>query len=266
MDDPALVAGLVDGVRVNTVAYLEANRSRLIGCARLVGRFDEAWHAWSEKQIRDARQITETVNELFIAKRFLQDRLCASIEYEPSLDGSKRTIDFLFHTTEGHRIFYDAKTIHPEDKDAWERYQRAKGEGWFTLGTRLILDTEWEGGLLAHQQFAVREKFLEHTLELEEKIQHVPSRQDGRTYFRMVFCGDGFQWRKDHLEDFADTYFTGHSPWDHFAAMEAHCLREKGLTLERTIHSFCYFERGPRLPEPTDFRCDVRGPEFRREQ
>jgi hypothetical protein len=266
MDDPALVAGLVDGVRVNTVAYLETNRSRLIGFPRLLGRFDEAWHAWSEKLVPDARQITETVNELLIAKRFLQDRLCASVEYEPSLDGSKKTIDFLFRTTDGDRIFYDAKTIHPTDKDTLRRYERAKREGWFAPGTHLILDEAGQGGLLAHHQFATREKFRDHTLELEEKIRHVSNQQDGHTYFRMVFCGDGFRWHRDHLEDFADVYFTGQSRWDHFAAMEAHYLTEKGLTLERTILGFCYFERGPRLPEPTDFRCDVRGPEFRREQ
>jgi hypothetical protein len=103
-------------------------------------------------------------------------------------------------------------------------------------------------------------------MELEEKIRYVSNRHDGHTYFRMVFCGDGFQWHRDHLEDFADVYFTGRSSWDHFATMEASSLRAKGLTLERTIHGFCHFERGPRLPEPTDFRCDVRGPKLPREE
>ena len=262
MDDPVAVTRLVEAVRRDTLAYLEAEHSRLGQYPRLLGRFDDACRAWSEKRTPNARQITETVNELLIAKRFLQNRLCARLEYEPSLDGSKKTIDYLFHTTEGHRIFYDAKTIHPEDKDAWERYERAKEKGRFTSGTRLMLDEEWEGGLLAHQQFAVREKFRDYTLEIEEKIRNVSNRQDGHTYFRMVFCGDGFRWRRDHLEDFADTYFTGGSAWDHFATMEAHYLREKGLTLERTIHGFCYFERGPRLPEPTAFECDVRGPQL----
>lgn len=262
MDDPALVAGLLDGVRANTIAYLEENRSRLTGFPRLASRFDAARQAWSEKRIPNARQITETVNELLIAKRFLQDPLCASVEYEPSLNGSRKTIDFLFHTTEGNHIFYDAKTIHPEDKDAWARYQRAMEKGWFTSGTHLMLDKKWEGGVLAHQQFAVRQKFRDHTLEFEEKIRNASNRQDEHTYFRMVFCSDGFQWRKDHLEDFADTYFTGGSSWDHFAKMEAHDLREKGLSFERTILGFCYFERGPRLPEPTAFECDVRGPQL----
>jgi len=261
MDDPVLVAGLVDEVRVNTISYLEKHDSRLTGLPRLVSGFEKAVRAWNEKQFPDARQITETVNELLIAKRFLQDPLCASVSYEPSLDGSRKTIDFLFHTTEGNRIFYDAKTIHPEDKDAWERYQRAMGKGWFTSGTHLTLDKDWEGGVLAHERFAVREKFRDHTLELEEKIRNVSNRQDEHTYFRMVFCGDGFQLRKDHLEDFADTYFTGRSSWDHFAKMEAHYLREKGLTFERTIHGFCYLERGPRRPEPSAFDRDVRGPQ-----
>ena len=165
-----MVAGLVDGVRVNTVAYLEANRSRLIGSARLVGRFDEAWYAWSEKQILDARQITETVNELLIAKRFLQESLCARLDYEPPLDGSDKTIDFVFHTTQGERIFYDAKTIHPTDKDAWERYEKMKYEGWFAPGTHLILDAAMQGGTLAHHFFAARQKFLQHSLELDEKF------------------------------------------------------------------------------------------------
>lgn len=200
MDDVALVTQLVEVVRAETVPDIEANHPRLIGCARLLRRFDQAWQAWSEARTPNARQVTETINELLIAKRFLQDPLCAHVEYEPPLATGQKTIDFLFHTTAGHRIFYDAKTIHPEDKDAWSRYQKAEENGWFTSGTRLILEREWEGGLLAHQQFAVREKFLEHTLEFEERIRRAANLLDGRAYFRMIFCGDGFQWRRDHLE------------------------------------------------------------------
>jgi hypothetical protein len=263
MDDPTLVAGLVEAVQADTVAFLKANRSRLMRCARLLDRFDDACQAWREERVLDARQITETVNELLIAKRFLQDPLCARVEYEPSLDdGDNKTVDFLFHTIEGKRIFYNAKTIHPEERDAWDRYEKAIQEGWFTPGTHLILDKTWQGGLLAHYQFAVRQRFLEHTLELEEKIRHVPDRQDRRTYFRMVFCGDGFQWHGDQLEDFADVYFTGHSRWDHFASMEARYLKENGLTLDKTIIGFCYFKRGQIQPEATAFECDVRGPKL----
>jgi len=260
MDDPALVVALIDAVRAATVSYLEANQARLTRCARLLANFNDACSAWDKRMVRDARQITETVNELIIAKRFLQDEQCARVEYEPHLQGSSKTIDFLFHSSEGHRIFYEVKTVHPEDRDSWERYEKAKRAGWFASGTNLTLDREWEGGSLAHQQFAVRERFLEHSLELEGKIQHVANRVDGRTYFRMVFCGDRFRWHRDQLEDFADTYFTGRSAWDHFATMEAHYLKENGLTVKKTIHGFCYFERGPRVPEPTNFECDVRGP------
>lgn len=119
-----MVAGLLDEVRVNTIAYLENNRSRLTRSSHLISRFEKAGHAWSEKRVPDARHITETVNALLIAKRFLQDPLCAGVEYEPSLDGSKKTIDFLFHTTEGHRIFYDARLF----------IQRTKTHGSVTRG------------------------------------------------------------------------------------------------------------------------------------
>jgi len=264
MDHHALVHGLVNEVRANTVAYLQVNQTRLIRCVSLIERFDAAYRAWSEQPTLNARQITETINELLIAKQFLQDEFCASVEYEPPLDGSEKSIDFLFHTTEGKRIFYDVKTIHPEDRDRWERYQEATEEGRFTEGTQLILDKAWDGGVLAHHRFASRQKFLEHTLELEEKIRHVPNRQDG-TYFRMVFCGDGFRWRLDQLEDFADTYFRRGSSWDHFAKMQAHHLSTHGLTLERTIESFCYFERRYLLSELTKFVCDVRVPRLPRD-
>ncbi len=125
--------------------------------------------------------------------------------------------------------------------------------------TELVLEGELSGSL-AHYYFASREKFLCHTLEVEKKIRGVSDGQDRHSYFRMVFCSDGFRWHQDQLEDFAETYLTGHNSWDHFAAMDTHFLNEKGRTLDRTIDGFCYFERGPTVPEPVEFRCDVRLP------
>ena len=255
MDDSASVTNFIEQVRTSTVAYLQANSHRLIRSSRLLRRFTKACAAWQPG--RHTRQITETVNELLVAKCLLQDALCQSLEYEAPLAVTAKTIDFLFHTTDGNRIFYDVKTVLPEDLDATRRYEKVKGR--LTPGTSLILEGELSGEL-AHHQFASREKFLVHSLELEEKIHRVPGREDGHTYFRMIFCGDGSRWRKDQLEDFAETYLTQHNPWDHFAAMEAHFLNEKSLTLARTIHGFCYFERGPRVPEPVKFQCDVRVP------
>ena len=82
-------------------------------------------------------------------------------------------------------------------------------------------------GELAHDAYVSRARFMEHALEFEEKIRHVGGGE--RTYFRLVFCGDGWKWRQDHLEDFADTYAGRRTGWDHFSAMEAHDLRAKGL-------------------------------------
>ncbi len=106
MDDPGLVTATIEQVQAATSAYVEANAQRLTRCPRLLGRFTEAYVAWKEGRSENAKQITETVNELLIAKCLLQDPLCQHVEYETPLPGSRKTIDFLFQTTTGNRIFY----------------------------------------------------------------------------------------------------------------------------------------------------------------
>ncbi len=131
MDDPILVTALIERVRSTTVAYLERNANRLTRYSHLLGRFSEAVAAWEDRRAPNARQITETVNELLIARWFLQNALCRRLEYETPLAATGKTIDFLFHTTDGNRIFYDVKTVLPDDQDASERYEKAKTKGWF---------------------------------------------------------------------------------------------------------------------------------------
>lgn len=257
--DPALVEAFLAEVDATIYPALEAHGGRLRNHQGLVTKYRTACSAWRSGRVGHIRGIAEAVNELCVARCFLEETSIGSVDYELRLGGTDKTIDFLVCPTNGQaRIFYDVKTIHPEERDAWERYKRAKSQGWFTPNTELVLDKEWMGGALAHELFACREKFLEYTLELEEKIRHVGDR-DG-TYFRMVFCGDGFQWRKDHLEDFAETYLTGHYSWDHFATMEAYSLKDKGKSLDRSIHGFCYFQRSVRSSTVAAFVSDVRGP------
>jgi hypothetical protein len=101
---------------------------------------------------------------------------------------------------------------------------------------------------------------LSHTLELEQKIRFVVN--DGRTYFRMVFCGDNFRWHRSDLEDFADTYFGRPTPWDHLASMQKHTMCEKGWTWDRSISDFCFFQRGPSQPAEMFFVCGLAGPGY----
>jgi hypothetical protein len=138
------------------------------------------------------------------------------------------------------------------------RYRKAKEEGRFTPGTELILEEKWLGREIAQEKFAVRERFIEHALELEEKIAGTVNQ---RSYFRLVFCGDGMVWHEDELEDFSESYFRGTFRWDHFAKMQNYFLKERGHTFQRTISGFCAAIR--KAPSVTmSFRPDVRAPKF----
>ena len=204
----------------------------------------------------------KVVNELCIARLILDDNKVESASYEPQLERTAQTIDFLVCLVGSDtRIFYDVKTIQPEGRDKWDSYEKAKNSGWFTSNTHLALEREGMGGAIFHDLQASRQKFIDYTLELEEKIR--PLSNCERTYFRPIFCGDGFQWRCDHLEDFADCYFFGHSRADDtLGAMQTHYMEEKGLNFDRSIHGFCYFERKRSSTAVAAFKCDVHGPMF----
>jgi hypothetical protein len=260
VDDPAAVGLLTAAVQVSTVGPLREQAHRFTGCPKLVGRFYEVCAAWEASSLPSARQITDTVNELRIALRLVQDEKCKHVEYEPALDGTDKTIDFMLTSTEGNRIFYDVKTILPEVGDGWALFQKAKENRWFGPRTEIHWDEEFGGRELAHYAFATRAKFIEYSLELEQKIRCVA--KDGRTYFRLVFCGDNFRWHQSDLESFADTYFERATPWDHFASMQTHWMNDKGWTWDRTISGFCFFQRGPRQPVEVTFVCDVKGPGY----
>jgi hypothetical protein len=253
MDDRDAVAELTAAVQASTVSYLQTQTSRFTGCSKLLERFADACAAWEEGRVRTARQITDTVNELRIALRLLQDPMCARLKYEARLDGTDKSIDFALTSTNGKRIFYDVKTVLPGEGDGWALYQKAKDNGWFTRGTEVHWDKEFGGAELAHYLFAARGKFIEHSWGLEQKIRFIP--KNGLAYFRMVFCGDNFRWHQSDLEDFADTYFGRRTRWDALAVMQKHTMEQKGWTWERTISDFCFFQRGPAQPVEVNFVC-----------
>ncbi len=238
---------------------IESSGDRLKGQHGLVTKYRHEAAAWRDRKMPHVRGITEVVNELCIARRILEDPTVTRAEYEPPLMGTAKTIDFLVYPNTGEpaRLFYDVKTVHPKEGDGWALYEKATAMGWLS---GLHLDPSFMGPEIAHEKFAARARFLEYTVAFEVKISEMANR-DG-AYFRMVFCGDGFQWHRDELEDFADTYYTGKSIWDHLAAMQAHYLTENGWTLERSIHGFCFMRRPTLAIQEVEFVCDVRGPSF----
>lgn len=257
-----LIAEFLRQVDVSICSVLRGEETRFPSAEKLLRKYQAEQAAWENHSIEHARGITEIINEMCLAKCFLEVNKgnCTSIiEYKRAIPGTTKTIDFFVKTTQGSCIYFDVKTVHPIEKNSWERYQRAMQYGYFTRNTELILDSEYSGGEIAHDLFASREKFLQYTIDFEEKIELIRDRE--QLFFRMVFCGDGFHWRKDHLEDFADFYRTGrHRPDDKFSSMEAHYLNEQGIVLSRTIHDFCYLQRKPPQTVPNEVVWRVRGP------
>lgn len=260
--DPDRVNSFLKIVDCEIVPRIEASGDRLTGYRKLLRKYRSECKAWRSGNITHVRGFTEAVNELCLAKRILDDTKVKAAEYEPAIEKTDKTIDFLVYPADSKnpdaRIYYDVKTIHPEERDRWDQFEEMKVKGRFTPGTELDLDPEWMGGEIAHDFFAAREKFLEYSREFEAKIRHVENLKGCR--FGMVFCGDGFQWPRDHLEDFADFYFTGrHRTDDPFGAMEAHYMAEKDIAFDHTINGFCYLQRAISSINVT-FCRNVRGP------
>jgi hypothetical protein len=250
----------LEDIKRNLLPSIRAGSEKFHGYQKLIAKFEKECAAWRDGKVDHIRDITSFTNEMIFAKLILDDSEVSETYYESELDGTDKTIDFLVALvgSEAH-IYYDLKTIQPTINDAWEKYERFKNESWLTPGTELTMDKDLLGGEIAHEFFSARQKFLDYTLELETKIRVLPKRN--QNYFRLVFCGDGIQLRRDHLEDFADFYFSGqHRPDDPLGLMQSYYMTKKGIKFDRSIHGFCYYERKIRRLQTSCFRCDVRGP------
>ncbi len=130
---------------------------------------DEETKSIDEKIRKRNREVTEIINELIIAKMFLQEEDCAYIDYEIENPYTKESIDFFLRNKEGEEIYCDVKTIHPDDIDKWDQYEKLNKQGRFPLNASYILNKHEMGGLLWHYSYASRGRMLEHITELEKK-------------------------------------------------------------------------------------------------
>jgi hypothetical protein len=135
------------------------------------------------------------------------------------------------------------KTIKPISKDRCDQYGRATREGWFPKNVHFILDKELLGGELWHNAFSARSSMLNYSIELEEKIGQSDLKNSGFV-FVLAFCGEGFYWSEDELEDFVSFYFSGrHRSDDPFGIAESKYIAEKGIALARSISRFASMRR-----------------------
>ena len=102
---------------------------------------------------------------------------------------------------------------------------------------------------------------LEYALELEAKIAEAKlSGENSR--FVMTFCGGGFHWHRDELEDFVNFYFQGrHRGDDPFSQAELKYMSDKHLNFNRTITSFACMNRPQGILRQRLMYWDVQPPD-----
>lgn len=229
---------------------------------KLLKRFKRAEKAALEHGLSQFHAVHEAHNELCVAFALLDNRepLFTSLEYEPSLPNCKKTIDFRAISGDDLSVYVDVKTISPRAIDSWEKFEEANKEGWFPKNVHVCLGKEELGGEIWHDMFAARSRMLEHTHKLEQKISDCIANVDN-TMFILALCGGGVPWREGELEDFVSYYFSGKYRFDDpFANMTANHIRDKGISLEKSITRFAYFRRAPLDLFPEYHNWNVRPP------
>jgi hypothetical protein len=238
---------------------------RFSGAAKLVARFEKVARDW-EASRADASVIVEVVNEIAVAVQLLDFPLTAHFEmiYEPKVSLSGQSIDFLL-ADGNEKHYFDVKTVMPREpanaQRAWEKYGDVRE--LFPDNASILLAQNLMGGEFWYYFSSARAKFLDYALSLERKIAALPKSE--KPTIRMVYCGDGFRWRIDQLEDFADFYRNGvFRADDALAPLQAHYLIRKGIVIQRTIDGFCCLQRPLIETQPRKFVVDVQGPDLGR--
>jgi len=202
---------------------------------------------------------SQIVNEVILANLILNNNkfVCKSFTYESPYAKSSKTIDFTYCIAGGATILCDVKTIKPEMVDSWEQFQNEKRN--FPVNLHIELEQEWMGGEIYHTMRSARSSMLQYTLECENKLVAYHTNNTMRCI--LMFCGNGFHWHLDELEDFADFYFTGkHNPDDQFSKMEDNFMKTKNIVFKNNIHRFGYFERKEYEADYRQIVCPVQGP------
>ncbi|MCH8203419.1 MAG: hypothetical protein IH996_09980 [Proteobacteria bacterium] len=234
--------------------------SRITRGQALWGKFEAAAGVCRADKDAGSRQLTECVNELAVAKALIEDQYVAGpICYEPGILPDDRKIDFVV-TLGGERAYFEVKTVQPQTEDTektWRSHLRRRE--YYPKNVHLHVEKEWLGGMLAGKRFTARSRFMEYTLEFESRLAAAKNSKPGLGI--LVFCGNGFDWHYDELEDFVDFYRIGaHRQDDPFALMEKHDIEERGLQLLRNIDHFAYLERVVTQVERKQLIFPVRGP------
>jgi hypothetical protein len=208
-----------------------------------------------------ATSINDFQNEVCLVADLLKGRQWWEfLEYEPLLaDG--RSIDFKV-TAADREIYIDVKSIHPSRADKWDQFRTATSKDRFPQNCSLVLSKDLGGGEIYHGWATARDRILKHVLSLEDKVRVGDLVADNK-FVVLALCSDGSTWFEDDLEDFEEFYRTGqYRPDDSFAKMEDFYLKDRQLSLARSISGFAYMERSSRSIRHEGINWKVRAPEW----
>ena len=242
-DDVSWIESYQTSVVDTFTTRFQSSDDRFTDGRRLIDQFLRSVESVLQNGRKMFSRVDEAHNELCLAYAILSnpDPTVDRLEYEPKLAGTKKTIDLRASLGNGRTVYVDIKTIKPRPRDRWEQYQRAEKEGWFPENVQVGLENNWLGGELWHNMFAARSRMLEYAVELETKIAKAELTAEVGTDIYLALCSDGEHWCKDEYEDFVDFYRTGHHRGDDpFERMEAKYIKDKGISLTRSITRFAY--------------------------
>lgn len=261
-DDREWIESYLVAVDEQLCSPLGSAAERFPSVDRLLGRFAGIRSRLLHSDATDLNPIREVHNELAVAHQILStsaEPVCTRLEYEPALQACRQRIDFHVLLSDGTSFYAEVKTVQPEFIDRWDDYRSTMDRELLPDNVHVHHEEAWLGGELWHFKTAARSKMLAYALEFEKRIDACLAEQQVGTV--LVFCGDGFRWHRDELEDFVAFYRSGHHRQDDpFSKMELHYLRERSLRLRRTIGHFAHLERSDRDPLPTRFTWRVEPP------
>jgi hypothetical protein len=241
--------------------------SRIVRGQVLWNQFEKAVAAFLADPDADDYRLTECVNEIAVAAALAEDTTLEGnrIEYEPAMLPDGRRIDFVIDRG-ANNIYVEVKTVRPRTADtdeAWKKFLRLKNFHPGNVDYRVT--REGMGGAIHGNEFSARSKFLEYTLAFEERLDAAKAVKPGVGI--LVFCGNGFAWRRSQLEDFADFYHLGfHRADDPFGPMEGHNIEVKKIKLLRNVDNFAFLKRPIEEACRQELAYPVRGPSFGRRQ
>lgn len=261
-DDREWVESYLDAVDEQLCRPLRSSAGRFPSVDRLLARFARIRTQLLDSDGTELNPIREVHNELAVAHQILStsaEPVCTHLEYEPALQACPQRIDFHVRLSEGTSFYAEVKTIQPGFIDRWDDYRSMMDRELLPENVHVHHEEAWLGGELWHFKTAARSKMLAYALEFEKRIDACLAEEQVGTV--LVFCGDGFRWHRDELEDFVAFYRSGHHRQDDpFSKMELHYLRERSLRLRRTIGHFAHLERSDHDPLPRRFTWTVEPP------